>query len=86
MALIASGQYSARGMRQLGWAFVLTGCLGRLGWGGFFPHLIGYDNVWDIRYSSPWVNPNVVMAMTFGGYHLIAAAYLFVTEKRGSST
>lgn len=30
-----------------------------------------------------FVDVNLVMAATFGGFHLLAAAYLYFTEKRG---
>lgn len=83
LSLQAAGQFSSRGVRILGWLFILSSSVALYvimlrGFGGFT--LNKAPVVGDA------LNLHLLMAITFGGYHLIAAAYLFVTEKRGSST
>ena len=75
-ALHSAGLFVSRGVRQLGWAFILASIvIGHMGlstnMGG------GIDGK-----PSIWFQPHTLMGLTFGGLHLIAAVYLYVTEKR----
>jgi uncharacterized membrane protein YfcA len=75
-ALHSAGQFISQGVRLLGWAFVLAagllGCVASeyFGWTGMRAEWI------------EWLRPHRFMGFTFGGFHLIAAAYLYFTEKR----
>lgn len=75
-ALHSAGQFISRGVRLLGWAFILSSVLiGHL-------HLFGTDGMDSNGRLALWFQPNAMMGMTFGGLHLLAAAYLYITEKR----
>ena len=89
-ALNGAGQYSSRGVRVIGWVFILTSST-------VMYYLLNFAFNEGLQFSlgpavpahdvaRVFLDLNLLMAITFGGYHLIAAAYLFVTEKRGSST
>ncbi len=75
-ALHSAGLFVSRGVRQLGWAFILSSIV------------IGYFQLYspmgfDFDGKLPiWLRPHAMMGLTFGGLHLIAAVYLYVTEKR----
>jgi len=74
-ALHSAGFFISRGVRSLGWLFVLAGCA------------VTYA---DMRWMpEDWADdgrvPNAVMGVTFGALHLLAAAYLFITEKRAKA-
>lgn len=73
--LNAAGQYSSRGVRLLGWGFIGAGpLLATLFVGGFLVPELGSRVL--------WTNPHAVMGATFGGFHLVAAGYLYLTESR----
>ena len=75
-ALHSAGLFVSRGVRQLGWAFILTSIVvGHM-------HLytpMGFDANGRLSF---WLQPNAMMGLTFGGLHLVASIYLYVTEKR----
>ncbi|MSU28164.1 MAG: hypothetical protein EXS27_09665 [Pedosphaera sp.] len=76
--LNAAGQYSSRGVRLLGWGFIGTGpLLATLYVGGFLIPELGSRVL--------WTNPHAIMGTTFGGFHLVAAGYLYLTESRPPS-
>ena len=70
-ALHSAGMFISRGVRLLGWAFILAGCF------------IAVTEIVDFRLG---LAPHTQMGLTFGLFHLIAAAYLFLTERRGQAT
>jgi hypothetical protein len=73
--LNAAGQYSSRGVRLLGWGFIGAGpLLGILYVGGYLVPELGSRVL--------WTNPHAIMGATFGGFHLLAAGYLYLTESR----
>jgi hypothetical protein len=73
--LNAAGQFSSRGVRLLGWCFIGAGpLLGILFVGGFLVPELGSRVL--------WTNPHALMGATFGGLHLAAAGYLYLTETR----
>jgi hypothetical protein len=67
-ALCAAGFFIARGVKLLGWAFIVSGAVA-LG-----IHAPSGSTAW----------PHLEMAVTFGGLHLAAGVYLFFTEKAES--
>lgn len=76
-ALHSAGQFISRGVRLLGWAFVLCS----VG--------IGYLAMSSEMHSglrgeagSRLFRPHFLMGFMFGGFHLLAAIYLYFTEKR----
>lgn len=75
-ALHSAGQFISRGVRLLGWGFILAAIvIGHM-------HLhspMGYGP--DGRLSF-WLQPHAMMGLTFGGLHLLAGIYLYFTEKR----
>ncbi|MBI5800888.1 MAG: hypothetical protein HZA92_09235, partial [Verrucomicrobia bacterium] len=73
--LNAAGQYSSRGVRLLGWGFIGAGALlATLFVGGYWlPELASHQL---------FTNFHAVMGATFGGFHLVAAGYLYLTESR----
>ena len=73
--LNAAGQYSSRGVRLLGWGFIGVGpLLATLHVGGFLVPELGSRML--------WTNPHAIMGATFGGFHLVAAGYLYLTDSR----
>jgi hypothetical protein len=67
-AMHAAGFFTARGMRWLGWAFILAGtssffALGQLG------------------EAPPLVWAHALMGGAFGGLHLAAGLHLYATER-----
>ena len=73
--LNAAGQYSSRGVRLLGWGFIGTApLLATLFVGGFL--------VPELGSRALWTNPHAIMGATFGGFHLVAAGYLYLTKSR----
>lgn len=70
-ALHAAGFFMPRGIRLLGWLFVLFGTLAEL---KLFFALPGPP--------SPMFSPNLLMGLSFGGLHLAYGIYLNFTEKR----
>ena len=69
LGLHAAGFYVAKGIRRLGWGFVVAG----LGLG----FLIMRFGSGEFRLS-----PSFLMAVVFGGLHLISAVYLFYSEEK----
>lgn len=73
-ALHSAGLFSSRGVRTLGWGFIVAAIL------------LGYL---QIAYASQsnlfWLRPHAVMGLTFGGLHGLAGIYLYFTEKRGNA-
>jgi hypothetical protein len=73
--LNAAGQYSSRGVRLLGWAFIGAGfVIAMLHSIGLLHPVLGSPD-W-------WRDPHIIMGMTFGGLHLTASVYLYYTESR----
>ena len=69
-AVHAAGFFMPRGMKLLGWVFILGGCsiaLSSLSVSARLPIQMGH----------------VIMGLFFGGLHLLYGIYLFVTEKPG---
>lgn len=74
-ALHSAGQFISRGVRLLGWGFISASVALIY----IQMHIaIGLDEKGKLPI---WVQPNAMMGMTFGGLHLVAAAYLYFTEK-----
>ena len=73
--LNAAGQYSSRGVRLLGWAFIGAGAV---------MAMLRALNFLVFRLGSPdwWQDPHALMGLTFGGLHLTASVYLYYTESR----
>lgn len=73
--LNAAGQYSSRGVRLLGWAFIGAGSVIAM------LHSLGLLHP---ALGSPdwWSDPHAIMGMSFGGLHLAASVYLYYTEAR----
>jgi hypothetical protein len=67
-ALHAAGFFMQRGIRLLGWVFVLSGSI-----------LIV---VFGMAEQDPPLTPHTLMGATFGGLHLAYGIYLYFTEKR----
>jgi hypothetical protein len=75
-ALHSAGQVISRGVRLLGWAFVL----GAVVTGSVAAKFFGWTSM--NMESATWLRPHWLMGATFGGFHLVAAVYLYFTEKR----
>lgn len=71
-AIHAAGFFVPRGMRRLGWIFVATGCI--------LPALIHLGPF--SGKALPLTGAHLVMAATFGGFHLAYGLYLAITETR----
>ncbi len=72
-ALSAAGFFMQRGIKLLGWVFVLCGCAlmaARYDGGGRLSYQVGH----------------MVMGSAFGGLHLAYGIYLYFTEQRGNAT
>jgi len=72
-ALHAAGFFTARGMRWLGWGFILAG-------GSSFFALEQLSEV------PPLVQAHALMGGVFGGLHLAAGIYLYATERNGKTS
>lgn len=68
-AVHAAGFFMPRGIKLLGWLFILAGSGLVLGLAFAFP-------VYPVAYA------HLLMGLFFGGFHLAYAVYLFFTEKR----
>lgn len=80
VALHSAGMFISRGVRWLGWLFIFASvllCYAAL----YLPEQASGNPPPPI-----WLQPNAQMGLTFGLLHLIAAAYLFLTERRGQTT
>jgi len=89
--LCAAGMFLSRGVRLLGWVFILTGLVvagAQHEWGLLgvsFPGERNSNWFWANTKFIGWhlqLEPNLVMATTFGAFHLVAGIYLYFTEKR----
>ncbi|MDB6027876.1 MAG: hypothetical protein JWM68_4099 [Verrucomicrobiales bacterium] len=67
-ALHAAGFFMQRGIRLLGWLFVITGS-------ALIYAIVGSDE--DLTVSA-----HTLMGIAFGGFHLAYGIYLYLTEKR----
>ena len=74
LALHSAGMFISRGVRGLGWLFIIA----------FLAHIPAH-NYAPLFLEDGWLQPNAQMGLTFGLLHLIAAAYLFLTERRGQA-
>jgi len=74
-ALNSAGQFISRGVRLLGWAFIVASLL------IFCMELYSPLGTGPNGKPSVWFQPNALMGLTFGGFHLIAGIYLYFTEK-----
>jgi hypothetical protein len=68
-ALNAAGFFMARGIKLLGWLFILPGCL-----------LLASPCLTDG--GSPALTGHLIMGAAFGGLHLAYGIYLYFTEQR----
>ncbi len=68
-AVHAAGLFISAGTRRLGWVFILAG-------------LTVFTLLMTNPKDSVPPSPDAIMGFTFGGLHLLAAAYLFITERR----
>ena len=75
-ALHSAGLFVSRGVRLLGWSFIIIAVV--------IWHMQSESPIArDINTTAPiWFQPHTLMGLTFGGLHLIASLYLYVTEKR----
>lgn len=73
LGLHSAGFCVAKGVRRLGWAFVLAGSAL-----GVYVLNRGVDGI-------P-VSPSLLMAAIFGGLHLVSAVYLFFTEAKDEAS
>jgi hypothetical protein len=71
-ALNAAGFFMPRGIRLLGWLFIITGTFLLLG-------LVAQPAAPEFRFA------HIVMGAAFGGLHLAYGIYLHFTEKRNAS-
>lgn len=83
--LCAAGMYLSRGVRLLGWMFILAALMVAAvqhEWGiiGVPPPGGWTFNGGGVRHVE--LDPSLAMGATFGGFHLIAGIYLCFTEKR----
>jgi hypothetical protein len=67
-ALTAAGFFMHRGIKLLGWLFILAGC----GW---------MISRCQSAFSPPALNGHCVMGAVFGGLHLAYGIYLYFTEQ-----
>ena len=72
VALHSAGMFISSGVRGLGWLFIAA-----------FLALLPAKIYAPLILENDWFLPNAQMGLTFGLFHLIAAAYLFLTERRG---
>ncbi|MFZ9854277.1 MAG: hypothetical protein ACO3I0_04090 [Limisphaerales bacterium] len=74
-AIHAAGFFVPRGMRRLGWIFVVTGCT--------LPVLVDLGPF--TGKIPPLSRAHLIMAATFGGLHMAYGIYLSITEQRKSA-
>ena len=67
-AIHAAGFFMQRGIRLLGWIFIIFGTILVI----CFMNALRFEHIY----------PNLVMGFGFGGLHLAYGAYLYFTEKR----
>lgn len=83
-ALHSAGLFVSRGVRLLGWIFILTSlaiCYMKLDLNARMAMDIPLGQA-AVGVQSILLRAHALMGLTFGGLHLIAAVYLYVTEKR----
>jgi hypothetical protein len=71
-ALHGAGFFMPRGIKWLGWLFILFGSA---------LLIFSFLGAWP-----EWLSPNLLMGASFGGLHLAYGIYLFFTEKRRNET
>lgn len=71
-ATCAAGSFMPRGIKLLGWTFIIVGCGLVAGW------------LWRDELNE--VSPHLLMGAIFGGLHLAYGIYLYFTEKRGNES
>ena len=64
----AAAFFMTRGMKLFGWLFILLGA-------ALLPAIFSFKWPFDL-------SPSLLMAITFGGLHLLYGIYLYLTEKR----
>lgn len=69
LGLHAAGFFVAKGIRRMGWVFILLGL--------FFGYLLIVANPTFLK-----VTANFLMTAVFGGLHMFSGIYLFYTEQR----
>lgn len=74
-ALHSAGHYTSRGVRMLGWGFIIASL------GITYLDLYSPSGI-DSGPGLSWFTCHSAMGCMFGGFHLVAAAYLYFTEKR----
>jgi hypothetical protein len=78
-ALHSAGLFVSRGVRLLGWSFIVASVVIE------YMRYTGPNSSkqWEVDGTPPlfW-QPHAMMGLTFGGLHLLASLYLYVTEKR----
>ena len=74
-ALHSAGHYTSRGVRVLGWGFIITSV------GIVYLDLYSPSGI-DSGPGLAWFTCHSAMGFMFGGFHLVAAGYLYFTEKR----
>lgn len=76
LALLAIREFAPRSMVWLGWAFVIFGVVGLAGVSGVVPAIANW----------PYIsNGSRLMAVAFGGFHLIYGAVIVTTKGREES-
>lgn len=75
-SLHAAGFFMVRGIRLLGWIFVIIACGKSI---LLFARIITEN-------STPTKSGHLAMAAVFGGLHLAYGIYLYFTEKRGNES
>ncbi len=78
VALNSAGLFISRGVRWLGWLFIIASVV-------LIPAILYSPASLTNGRPHLWLQPNAQMGLTFGLLHLIAAAYLFLTERRGQA-
>ena len=71
-ALCSAGFFVPRGIKLLGWIFIIAGC-------ALFTYEINERLINDF-------SPNLMMGGLFGGLHLAYGIYLYFTEPRGNAS
>ncbi len=78
IGLLATSHFAPRSLVYLGWAFLLAGL------GAFWPMFDSSFAVRSGQYAGPWCVAQILMASTFGLFHLIYAACTWPRRARGA--
>jgi hypothetical protein len=76
IALLAIREFAPKSMLWLGWAFVTFGLISL----ATVANIIEFDREWLMR-----INPSRIMAIAFGGFHLIYGGLIVTTGRREES-